>query len=248
MKKIFQKTMIILFSLSLFVACKKTDVLTKPTEEATAANFSGKNPHTEVMTRVKTKTQSGIVRNYTYDATGRQLENSGTTIVNYEYLNATQVRQIDFPYDTTFYTLNNLGLAAASSQNNHTDTYTYNNKKQLVNHTTTYANTVISNEYTYVAGNIDTWKQYFDGTLYYVFTYAYFQNKTNGLDNEVFGESFRGVGSKNLLRSKTVTVPSIPGVSSIESFEYEFDVQGRVSKSTKTLNGVADPAIFYTYN
>jgi hypothetical protein len=99
--------------------------------------------------------------------------------------------------------------------------------------------------YTYVSGNLDKVTVESSNTSNITtVSFTYYPDKPNVFDNDVFGESFRGVGSKNLVKSRTVESNGVTGTT---EYSYDFDLQGRVVKVRTTINGNPQPDVSYSY-
>jgi YD repeat-containing protein len=247
MKKNLFKTAIMLSTVVFFAACQKEKTATGNNEISEQASAKGRP---QELTRIKTRTIDQDVRTYTYDAAGRSLgytSNYGN--LTYEYPDATHVIETPSASDVMSHELNSKGLVIKSvvGANIFQDFYTYNGKKQL---TQLFVQDNGGNAsiitYTYVNGNLDNQQTTYDGSPSSDVSYTYFTDKANVLDNDVFGESFRGVGSKNLVKSSTTHFEGI-STTYVMDYSYVFDPQGRVIKVMRSQNGLALSDINYTY-
>jgi len=246
MKKIFQSFLIVLAGATMFTACKKSETLTpvQPVEETQAINAKGQ-PGASV-TRIKTKTQGIQTINYSYDAQWRALEITGSVPIHFEYPNATHVNELNWN-DSTYYTLNSKGLVNTTVAKQWTKTSTYNSKNQLINESSVYnSGGVITIDYIYVGGNLDHANYYYNGTLTYIFEYTYY-SKANVMDNDVFGLSFKGVGSKNMVNALKVSAAANPSNFYINTYDYVYDALGRVIKVMEVEAGTPLQDVIYTY-
>jgi hypothetical protein len=252
MKKIFTGASTFLFGLLLFSSCSKTDLTnSSPAEESVQAN--AKPPAETSTIRVKTKSMGNDIRTYTYDASGRSLGSTSIVFnsIVYEYPDASHINYtLKYPGGTiaslVVFDLNNKGLVAKANASTLQGFYTYNNKKQLIKHEVNFDNgDVAVGTFTYAGGNLDKVVSVYNGALSWSKTFSYYGNLDNVLGNEEIGESFLGADNKNLLKSSVFTIAG--GSTTTENYSYEFDAQGRVSKTMTVKNGVAQPDIIYTY-
>jgi hypothetical protein len=246
MKKIFHSLSVLLVGATLFTACKKTETQT-PVQPATEAeSLMAKGQPGSSVTRIKTKTQGGLLKTYSYDAQWRALKITGPVPIDFEYPDATHINELNWN-DSTFYTLNSKGLAASSTSKPFNQTFTYNSKNQLINQSSVYSGgSVITMDHIYVGGNLDHTNYYQNGTLTYIFSYTYY-SKANVLDNEVFGQSFKGAGSKNMVKTMRFSVAANPASFYINTYDYVYDALGRVIKVMENEAGTQQPDIIYTY-
>ena len=241
MKQIILKTSILISGILFFAACKK-DSLPSPAQDEIAGQASQKGKPVSHLTRVKTRTIGVNVITYTYDAAGRSLGYTGSGALTYEYPDASHVIETPQSGSVTHYDLNNKGLAVKRTHPYWHALYSYNTKKQVESILIQDNNGFTNNTtYTYVNGNVDkiTSTQSADNPPQ---TFTYYLDKPNVLDNDVFGESFRGVGSKNLVKTRT-----IDSFGYVESYSYDFDLQGRVIKVKWDVNGNPQADISYSY-
>jgi hypothetical protein len=245
MKQIFLKTSIIISSILFFVACSKKDSMTTPAQDEIAGQVAQKGKPPVQMTRVKTRTIGSGVQTYTYDAAGRSLGYTGSSSLTYEYPDASHVTEIPQSSPIIHHELNNKGLAVSSLVSYGQIFNTYNPKKQLVTQLIQdNSGQIVTITYTYVNGNVDKITSTNNaGSADTPQTFTYYDTP-NVLDNDVFGESFRGVGSKDLVKTRTVDVF---GTIYVEYYTYEFDPQGRVTKVKRDANGTPEADILYTY-
>jgi hypothetical protein len=246
MKKIFHSLSVLLVGATLFTACKKTETLTPVQPAAEAESLMAKGQPGSSVTRIKTKTQSGLLKTYSYDAQWRASEITGPVPIHFEYPDATHINELNWN-DSTYYTLNNKGLVATVSTKMYNKTCTYNSKNQLINESSVYnGGSVITMDHIYLGGNLDHTNYYLDGTLTYIFSYTYY-SKANVLDNDVFGQSFKGAGSKNMVKTMRFSIASNPDSYYTNTYEYVFDALGRVIKVMENEAGTQQPDIIYTY-
>lgn len=245
MKQILLKTTIILSGILFFVACSKENSMPSPVQDEMAAQASQKGKPPIQLTRIKTRTIGSIVQTYTYDATGRSLGYTGSASLTYEYPDATHVTEIPQSSGIVHHELNNKGLAIKSIVSYGQIFNTYNAKKQLETQTIKDNSGALQTiTFTYVNGNVDKITSVNNfGSADSPQTFTYY-DKLNVLDNDVFGESFRGVGSKDLVKTRTI---EIVGTVYVEYYTYEFDSQGRVTKVKRDVNGTPEDDILYTY-
>jgi len=245
MKKIFHSLSVLLVGAILFTACKKTETQA-PVQPATAESLMAKGQPGSSVTRIKTKTQGGLLKNYSYDAQWRAQEITGSVPIHFEYPDATHVNELNWN-DSTYYILNSKGLVGTTTTKQYTKTSTYNSKNQLINESSVYnSGGIITIDYIYVGGNLDHTNYYQNGTLTYIFSYTYF-SKANVLDNDVFGQSFKGIGSKNMLKTMKVSVAADPSIFYINTYDYVYDALGRVIKVMEVEAGTPQADIIYTY-
>lgn len=256
MKKVFVYTFICVSSLVLITSCSKTD-LSNPSEEQQLAQSGNspeaKGPPASAVVRVKTRTFNGDLRTYTYDASNRSLGSTSVSYnsVTYQYPDASHIHSIiKYPGGSiageTDYELNSKGLISKATASTLQGFYTYNGKKQLIKHIVNFTNgDIATGDFTYTSGNLTSIQSLTNGSPSWNKTFTYYTNIDNVLSNEVFGESFTGAESKNLVKSMSFVING--GSTTTENYTYEFDAQGRVTKQKVVKNGVLQPDILYTY-
>jgi hypothetical protein len=146
----------------------------------------------------------------------------------------------------THYDLNKKGLIEKGTNANEIDYYKYNSKNQLIERFI-QGHDGDFDVLTYIYdkdGNLDTLKTGPVGIIASYQTFTYYTDKPNVLNHETFGEGFRGVESKNLVKS---IVLHSPNNTSVTDKTYSFDAMGRVAKVSTTHNGNSLPDVSYTY-
>ena len=250
MKKIANQIPLILLSVFFFTACKKSDLPEAPQPIGEIATVK---PQATVISRVKSRKIGTEITNFTYDGYGRQNQASSNENNSYIYQNgnssikATVYLNNGILYQQYLYLLNSKGLAEKKDGGGYYTNYTYNAKKNLVNELTVTGDGATTEViYTYSQGNITEIKTFYGNIHSQTRTFTYYTDKINSLDNEAFGQSYLGLASKNLVKSMILT--SAAGVVlNTQTYEYEFDGQGRVVKKKKFYNGSAWPDELYTY-
>lgn len=235
MKQIFLKTTIILSGILFFVACSKENSMPSPGRDEVAGQVSQKGKPPVQLTRIKTRTVGSSVQTYTYDAAGRSLGYTGSASLTYEYPDATHVTETPQASGIIHHELNNKGLAVKSIVSYGQILNTYNPKKQMETQSIQdNSGALQTTTFSYVNGNVDKITSVNNfGSADNPQTFTYY-DKPNVLDNDVFGESFRGVGSKDLVKTRTIDVL---GTIYVEYYTYEFDSQGRITKVKRDFNG-----------
>jgi len=97
---------------------------------------------------------------------------------------------------------------------------------------------VFVSNYSFTNGNMSSIEE---GNL--LIKYEYYTDKDNTISNESYGSKFRGKGNKNLVKTETVIQN---GITSITSYEYEFDKDNYPIKQT-TIRGNYKFSETYTY-
>lgn len=252
MKKIFRTMTLIPLAGLLLTACQKSSIQDPGSNEEIAGAANGGQKGGPAPIRVKTVTTGNDVRTYTYDASWRQLGSTSTmynTIV-YDYVSSSLIKYSIY-YNSgplagsSDLELNSKNLMIKQISPGLTGNYLYNNKKQLISHEVNWTGGDFGvTGYYYTNGNLTSMVNALNSLPNWSKSFTYYMDKPNSLSNDVFGESFRGVESKNLVKTMTST---INGTTSNESYEYEFDADGRVVKKITTKDGVLQPETLYTY-
>jgi len=245
MKKTILKTAVIISGVLFFTACSKDDSIKNILKEETAGQAAQKGKPISQLTRIKTRTLGLNITTFTYDASGRATGYTGSSFLTYDYPDASHVIETPQWSPVTNYDLNNKGLAVKATDGNSSNIFTYNAKKQ-VESDFYESNGVTGNiTYIYVNGNLD--KMTIESSNTSAITtasFTYYLDKPNVLDNDVFGESFRGAGSKNLVKSRTAESNGVTGTT---DYSYDFDLQGRVVKVRTAVNGTPQADVSYSY-
>jgi hypothetical protein len=243
MKKNLFKSSIMVSAVLIFAACQKESISPDKVEVSGQAVSKGKPE----AIKVKTTTEAGVTKTYSYDENGKTLgyTDSYGNHYTYQYPDATHVIETPTIFPVVNYELNAKGLAIKSTtgSNPYQWFYTYNAKKQLTKKLSTDGTNASVINYNYVNGNLDNEQAISNDVLVWNRTYTYYE-KSNVLDNDVFGEMFRGVGSKSLIKS---SMTEEDGETTVMNFSYLFDNLGRVTKMMRTQNGLAVPDVTYTY-
>jgi len=240
--KNFLTAFIVISGITFFTACKKDNSALAPQSEKLATQ---KVKQPSAPTRVKTEFSSFGTKAYTYNADFNSLGYTSTNSTVYTYPDALHIIETPSTGYETHYDLNKKGLIEKATTPYSTQYFTYNSKKQLTE-ILSVGNSGDINALKYVynsSGNLDTLTSISNGKVSVFTTYTYYEDQPNVMDNDVIGEGFRGVSSKNLLKTSVMHDGSL----FITDFSYAFDPFGRVVKISSTVNGSAQPDFVYTY-
>jgi hypothetical protein len=243
MKRNFLAALIFISGTVLFTACKKDNSALTPQSEEIATQKSRK-PVTS--TRVKTEVSNSVTKTYTYNADLNSFGYTGTVYKTYAYPDGSHIIEGGNTILETHYDVNKKGLIEKGTNTNGQTFYFYNTKNQLIETFTQSGGDIDVLTYIYNKdGNLDTLKigPSVDITASYQ-TFTYYTDKLNVLNNETFGEGFRGVQSKNLVKS--IAFHGLYNTS-VTNKTYSFDAMGRVTKVGSTYDGTPLPDVTYTY-
>jgi hypothetical protein len=243
MKKLLTASLFI-SGILLLTSCKRENVGSPAQNEEIA---TGKAPKPAMPTRVKTETSGASVKTYSYNADFNSNGwVSGTLNKSYYYPSATFIIEGGTNILETHYDLNKKGLIEKSTNANDISYYFYNTRNQLTQRFIQSGGDVDVLTYIYNKdGNLDTLKMGPTADIVASYqTFTYYTDRSNVLNNETFGEGFRGVESKNLVKS---IVQHSNNFTATTNKTYSFDAIGRVSKVSSTYNGTPLPDVSYTY-
>jgi len=207
---------------------------------------------TPSRTRIKSETGSSDTSTYLYDNLGRQVLYTTTTGYKKETTyDSGQVQQTSYnpqgiPTVIVTSVLNEKGLITYSESSNipgGSTSYEYNDDNQVVKYTSITPSGTFEAVSTFVDGNKESITYLKNGVFQYTYKYTYYTDKSNGIDDEYYGESFRGHGNKNLLKN-WIAISKDGLIFNSYSYTYTFDDKGRVL----TLNEIhSDQTNTYTY-
>ena len=242
--KNFSIALILITGIVFFAACKKenSDLGSQSEEIAT-----GKANKPAPPTRVKTETSGASVKTYTYNADFNSNGwLAGSLSKNYYYPDGSHIIEGGTNILETHYDVNKKGLIEKSTNSNDIAYYKYNSRNQLIERFIQSGGDVDVLTYIYNKdGNLDTLKMGPSTDIIASYqTFTYYTDKANILNNETFGEGFRGVESKNLVKSIIMHGNNFTGTT---NKTYSFDAMGRVAKVSSTYNGTPLPDVSYTY-
>src|SRR5215831_12182638 len=111
MKNLLPSTLI-LSTVLIFAACQKQSITPDRTEVSGQATSKGRPE----ITRIKTATENGVMKTYTYDPNGRSLgfTSSINSSLIYQYPDASHVVETSSVSPVVHYELNSKGLAIQS--------------------------------------------------------------------------------------------------------------------------------------
>lgn len=238
------KKICLIFFIGAFAACSKSHV--NPTSTSLPTS----------LTRIKKQTSGGNVYTYWYNPQGKavKVENSDGSRKEYEYAAGKVTRKY---YNTAgvyqYSSIEELDVngytvrSTNSSQPAWETLFTYNADKTLAK-IISQSNSITVKDYFWNNGNLDSIRfSSQNGTWNYTNVMTYYTDKPNGLSDDVFGEQYWGINSKNLLKSSVNHFPD--GSSSIKNdYTYEFDSQSRVAKETITVDNGNIYITLNTYN
>jgi hypothetical protein len=243
MKRNFLTTFIFISVTVFFVSCKKdsTALATQNEEFATQKMSKPAAP-----TRVKTETSNSVTKTYTYNADLNSFGYSGPIYKNYAYPDGSHIIEGGNTILETHYDVNKKRLIEKGTNTNGQTFYFYNTKNQLTETFMQSGGDVDVLTYIYNKdGNLDTLKMGPSADIIASYqTFTYYTDRLNVLNNETFGEGFRGVQSKNLVKS--ILFHSLYNTS-VTNKTYSFDTMGRVTKVSSTYDGTPLPDVSYTY-
>jgi hypothetical protein len=224
-----KKLVFLLLATVSFVACRKNSM--------DAPVVQGNND-----AKVKTWTVGANIASYFYDSKGRvlKIENSNGSKTEYEYLPGTINRKI---YNTTGvlvftykYELNSDGLAFRSTISNNSsyeELRQYNAEKTLAKYLFKANGLTNSADYFYSNGNCDSVRYIGnDGNWSSTKINTFYADKINVLNDAVTGGDFNGKNDKNMLKTEIYKYPD-GTTNDISTYTYQYDVQGRIIKSTR---------------
>jgi len=133
-------------------------------------------------------------------------------------------------------TLNSQGYISKTTgtrgSQNYAITYEYDNSGYCIKEIFSESNSNQITTYIYTNGN-KTSSTYTEGTYTSLVTYEYYLDKENTLSDEhLFGMSYRGKSSKNLIKKETYP----PSNTSFTAYTYDYDQDNYVTKLTNTYN------------
>jgi YD repeat-containing protein len=208
------------------------------------------------LTRIKKQTSGGNVYTYSYDSQGKamKMENNDGSRKEYEYATGKVTRKYynsaGVYQSSNSEELNPDGFSVrstTSSQPTWETLFTYNADKTLAK-IISQSNSITVKDYFWNKGNLDSIRfSSQNGTWNYTNVMTYYIDKPNVLSDDVFGEPYWGMNSKNLLKSSVNHFPD--GSSSVKNdYTYEFDSQSRVTKETITVDNGNIYITLNTYN
>ena len=240
--KNFLTAFIIIPGLLFFVACKKDNSALAPQSEKLVTQKVNKP---SAPTRVKTEISNYASKTYYYNADLNSLGYTGSLSATYSYPDALHIIEAGTAVLETHYDLNKKGLIEKGINTNSDIYYLYNSKNQLTERFIQgHDGDIDVLIYIYKDGNLDSLKSFAGDILSSYQTFTYYTDKPNVLNNETFGEAFRGAESKNLLKSST-----FHGFNDtqVRDYSYSFDALGRVTTKSNTINGNPEFNFAYTY-
>jgi len=242
--KNFLTVTIFISGILFFASCKKDNSALTPQGEEEIATQKVKLPSTP--TRVKTDVSSFGTRTFTYNADFLSTGNTGLNPTVYTYPDATHIIETPSNGSVRNYQLNKKGLIETATTPYITEYWSFNNKKQLTEILTKSNSTsdVSILKYVYNSdNNLDTLYDISNGKVSWYETFTYI-DQPNVLSEETFGEGFKGLGSKNFIKTSTYHSGSTVVTT---DFSYEYDPFGRVIKASYVVNGNPQPYHLYTY-
>lgn len=208
-----------------------------------------------IVPKVKTFTIGSTSFTNTYDANGRLLTRissngnndeysyTGST-VTYKYYQS-NVQQSTYVYDLNVDGLKIKSLRTFPSTGNYQTIYTYNASKQLatfVNSNSLNTNTT-TKTFFYTGKNLEHTEETFSyNSEIWRNYYTYFTDKTNTFSNKNRGYIF-DVEEDAQNSVKTFTAVFSPTNTQVDTYTYEYDTQGRISK--RIINNVPQNDITY---
>ena len=208
-----------------------------------------------VVPKVKTFTIGTSLYTHTYDTQGRLLARISSDGYKNEYTYTSNTvtnkyYESNVQTSTYIYDLNADGLKIKSlrtfpSAGNYQTVYTYNANKQLV--TLVNSNSLDTKTSTktffYTAKDLEHTEETFSyNTNNWKFYYTYFIDKTNTFGNKNQGYLF-DIEEESQHPIKTLTAVFSPTNTQVDSYTYEYDAQGRISK--RIINNVPQNDIIY---
>ncbi|HEV8272150.1 MAG TPA: hypothetical protein VGQ04_12655 [Chitinophagaceae bacterium] len=245
MKKNLVTALILVTGITFFASCKKENADLTPQSGQELATQKIKDP--KAPSRIKTETSSFGTKNYTYNADFNSTGNTGVSPKVYTYPDATHIIETPSSGPVVTYQLNKKGLIETASTDYTTQYWTFDSKNQLTEIKTVGNSSGSVSYFKYVYnsdGNLDTLSEIANGTVSWWETFTYYTDQPNVMDNDVFGEGFKGVSSKNLLKSSE---SHYPNYVSVWNQWYAYDPYGRVVKVSHTVNGNPQSDYIYTY-
>ena len=233
-----KKIIIILLAAISFVSCKKNN------DDITA------NP-ADISNKVKKSIYGSGSTTYVYDGMGR--------VKTQTYMNGSRTefeyqpgKVLEKTYDpaglltlTYTYELNANGFAEKETRSNEPsfqEIRVYNNDGQVQKFTVLQNGSSSTGDFFYSNGNCDSARYSTNGNWNSTVKKTYYTDKPNMLGYEQFGESFWGKKNKNLQKSEQYFYTD-GSAGNLESYSYEFDAKGRVTKQTS----VVDNDIYITF-
>jgi hypothetical protein len=228
-----KKYLFVIFIPVVFAACSKS-------------KNDNIQPVPPAAAKVKTENTGVNTKTYTYDAQGRQVKSESFSGSRWEYEYS--------PGNVTYKWFNNAG--------EHKNTYVEELNEQGFSKRTINVNSpALEDQYIYNAdnslakmitksnnmitgifdsfwsnGNLDSVRILNgNGVWNYTTVNTYYNDKKNVLGDDAFGLALWGKNSKNLIKTSVIKF-SDGTASTLVSYTYEFDAQGRVTKRTETGN------------
>lgn len=215
-----------------------------------------------VAVKSVTHSNKGTTDTYTYTSEGniQQIQNTDGSKITYEY-NGASITETFYDaggsiFKTNFLTTDSTGLAVSCEEHNANGntvryfTYTYNSKNEKTN-TIEYNATYIQNgktDWEWSGGNMWHYAVYDSALAYKTYdAYIWFYDPDEtSFGNRNTGQKFRGADSKYLVRKQYIN--SYLGGSVVNSFEYSFDSQKRITEiRTYSYTGTLKNTDTYTY-
>ena len=244
--KNFLTVTIFISGILFFASCKKDNADLQPQLREEMATQKPNQP-SKTPTRVKTDVSSFGTRTFTYNSDYLSTGNTGLNPTVYTYPDATHIIETPSNGSVKHYLLNNKGLIETATTPYITESWSFNTKKQLTQILTKSNSTgdVSSLEYVYNSdGNLDKISDIYKGSVSWYETFTYYMDKPAVLNEETFGEGFKGSGSKNMVKTSVYHSGSTVATT---NFSYEYDPFGRVIKASYVVNGNPQPYHLYTY-
>ncbi len=242
-----KSTLYLLFVLALFVAsCQQEHEMAEPTHPDHPL------PGPE-LSLVESSSVEGEETKYFYDHLDRQIKaeyadgfSTSTYFDDYVLIRYFESDGSLSSFTTMEYNADGrVGARTVSYNASYREWYEYNDDGQVSKTRAVNGNDEFINTYYYSNGNLDSTTYYQNGQLRYTYYNSYYTNHLNNLNNDAFGQSYRGKESRNLMKQWYGRKPS--GEIFIQaSFAYTFDAKNRVATQTQIFND--DISTFsYTY-
>ena len=194
--------------------------------------------------RIKSVTYSNGVEHLTYDAQGRiilDVDPDGSK-EEYEYLPGIvneKVYAINGDYKYSYKNeLNSDGEVTRTTRSDfpaNEELLYYNPDKSLTKRISKSNGFIQTTDYFYSNGNCDSLRFSSNGQWNSTIVKTFYADKLNNISMENFGFLFYGKQDKNLQKSEEYKYPD-GSSNGIETYVYEFDQQGRITKLTSTHN------------
>jgi len=235
-----KKIIIFLVTAASLVACSK--------------DHDNGNSTGNALIRIKKSQSSVETTSYKHDNSGRVIESisNGVNKISFEYYPTQLIEKLynqnGNVNETRTGKLDANGLITEQTTTddpNVIETWLYNSDKQMTKDTRIYPGGSSVMEYFYSNKNLDSIRYSTDGIWTATAHYTYHLDQPNVLGVDNFGQTFYGIGSKNMMKTFQFSFPG-GGVDVMANISFEYDSKGRATKRI-SQKGATTNVITYTY-